>query len=140
MFGTATDDQLLAVDELRIGLVPWLAQAGCTFAKTMGDAFDELRGAAVPVVQPADHRYREHTAAITRLDLARDRRVSIEGQMRSSFVVVHEVRSKNSSEMLLVEDDDVVQALSLNRADQALHIRILPGRSPRRDNLFNTHV
>ena len=42
--------------------------------------------------------------------------------------------------MAFVENDDVIQALSANRSDEALNVRILPGRSARRDHLFNAHV
>ncbi len=42
--------------------------------------------------------------------------------------------------MAFVEYDCVIQAFAANRSDQTLNVWILPGRTPRRDDLFNTHV
>ena len=41
--------------------------------------------------------------------------------------------------MALVEDDDTVEALAANGADDPLDIGILPGRSWCRDNLRDAH-
>ncbi len=108
-------------------------------AETRQPVFGSSRP-TISMVQAADLRNRDDLAILGRINFSCDGRVAIQGQVSPRFVVVHEIRSKNSSEMSLVEDDDVVQALSPNRADQALYVRILPGRSPCRDNLFNAHV
>ena len=55
-------------------------------------------------------------------------------------MVVLEVRSKNALEVAFVEHNHMIQALTPNRSDQALNVWILPGRTPRRDDLFNAHV
>ena len=44
------------------------------------------------------------------------------------------------SQMALIENDDVIQTLSPDRADNSLYIRILPGRARRRDHLFDTQT
>ena len=55
--------------------------------------------------------------------------------MRAPLVVIGEVASENSCEMALVENNDVIQTLSSNAADNALDIRVLP-RAPRCDGTF----
>jgi len=39
--------------------------------------------------------------------------------------------------MTLIEDDHVVEKLSTKAPDHSLHIRILPGRGRRRDDLVD---
>src|SRR5882724_4768684 len=41
--------------------------------------------------------------------------------------------------MALAEDDDVIQAFSADRTDEALDVRVLPGRSWRSDDLRDPH-
>src|SRR5208337_3265968 len=41
--------------------------------------------------------------------------------------------------MALVDDHDLVEAFTTNRADDALDVGILPGRSWRRNDLFDSH-
>ena len=68
-------------------------------------------------------------------DVARVRRVNgswlrallAQRQMRSRGVVVGYVSAKHATQMSLVENDVMVETLSANRSDQALHIGILPG-------------
>jgi hypothetical protein len=42
--------------------------------------------------------------------------------------------------MPLVQDDHVIQHLTTNTANQTFHIRILPGRSRRNQDLFDAHM
>ena len=49
--------------------------------------------------------------------------------MRAGGVVVREVSAQQTSEMLFVDHDDVIEAFPSNRADDALGEGILPGRS-----------
>ena len=60
--------------------------------------------------------------------------------MRSSFVIIGDVRSKDSFQMSLIENDDVVKAFSAYRADQAFYVRRLPGRTICDDYFLHTHV
>ncbi len=41
--------------------------------------------------------------------------------------------------MACVENNDVIEALATDRADNALHIGVLPGRAQCRDDLLNSH-
>ena len=50
-----------------------------------------------------------------------------QGKMNSRRVVIGHVGAKHSTEMSLVENNEVVEAVSANRADQPLDIGILPG-------------
>ena len=43
-------------------------------------------------------------------------------------MIILEVRPKNSTEVLLVDHDDMIEALSTDTADEALNVRILPWR------------
>ena len=54
---------------------------------------------------------------LRQFDLARDRRVSIEGEMCSVLVIISEVRMEDPLKMPLVEHDDVPKALASDRAD-----------------------
>jgi hypothetical protein len=62
------------------------------------------------------------------LDRPMARRILIRGQMRSEFVVIGGVSGKDSTQMGVAEDDDVIEAFPADRADQSLRMPILPGR------------
>ncbi len=52
--------------------------------------------------------------------------VFVEREMRSRTVVVREVAGQNAAQMALAEDEDVVQTLAPDGADDALGEGILP--------------
>jgi hypothetical protein len=54
------------------------------------------------------------------------RRVLSEAEVRSGRVVVIEIRVQDALQMRGVPHDDVVQTLSSDRADDPLHISVLP--------------
>lgn len=53
--------------------------------------------------------------------------VPLQGEVSASVVVVAEVPSQDTLQVLLIEHDDVIQALPPDAADQLFRIRILPG-------------
>ena len=53
-------------------------------------------------------------------------RILPEGQMRSEFVVIAGVGSKDAARVGLTEDDDVIEAFPADRADQSLRMPVLP--------------
>jgi hypothetical protein len=55
------------------------------------------------------------------------RRILIQGQMRSEFVVIAGVGGKDSTQMRVAEDDDVIEAFPADRAYQSLRMSVLPG-------------
>ena len=54
------------------------------------------------------------------------RRILVQGQMRSEFVVIAGVGRKNLAQMGFAEDDDVIEAFAADRADQPLRMPVLP--------------
>ena len=60
--------------------------------------------------------------------------------MGARGVVVREVTAQQASEMPFVEHDDVIEAFSSNRPDDALGEGILPGRSRRDEDLANSQT
>ncbi len=81
----------------------------------------------VAVVQTTEHGLGRYFTAMDRSpDL---RRFPIERLMRPRRVVVLGVLAQSPQQVPLAERDDVVQALSPDASDHALHERILPRRS-----------
>src|SRR3981081_2601987 len=60
------------------------------------------------------------------LDRPMVRRILIQGQMRSEFVVIASVGCKDPAQMGLAEEDDVIKAFAADRADQSLRMPVLP--------------
>ena len=54
------------------------------------------------------------------------RRILVQGQMRSEFVVIVGVGRKNLAQLGFAEDDDVIEAFAADRADQPLRMPVLP--------------
>jgi hypothetical protein len=54
------------------------------------------------------------------------RRIFSQGQVRSEFVVIAGVGGKDSTQMGVAEDDDVIEAFPTDRADQPLRMPVLP--------------
>jgi len=65
------------------------------------------------------------------LDGSRIRTVHLQRAVNPPPMVVVEVACKESLEVALVEDNDVVKAFSSYGTDQALDVRVLPGGSIR---------
>lgn len=55
------------------------------------------------------------------------RRIFVQGQMCSAFVVIAGVGRKDPAQMALAEDDGMIEALPADRADQSLRVPVLPG-------------
>src|SRR2546425_11888091 len=91
-------------------------------------------------MKSADLRDRRDAPARSRLYFARMGAVVVEGLMRAGGVVVREVTAQQASEVPFVEHDDVIEAFSSNRPDDALGEGILPGRSRRDEDLANSQT
>ena len=87
------------------------------------------------VLQAADVWYLNDRAAGWRLCSPRDRRIFVQREVRAPLVIIGEEKSKRASQGLFIPDDDVIETLPPQGANQALHERILP-RRPRRDQDF----
>ena len=90
-------------------------------------------------MQPADHRDGDDLPFVGGLTRAQLRSVLVEREVGSGAVVVLEVSLQDASQVLLSEDDDVVQALAPNGADQALTRWIVPRRARRGQDLLDSH-
>ena len=96
-----------------------------SFAKNASAYMSLRRNAFITVMQAAELRDLDDPS-YTR-DLTRKWTLLVEAQMGPRSVVVSEIRSQGSLEMLPVQDHEMVQAVSSYGADEAFGIGILPG-------------
>ena len=66
------------------------------------------------------------------------RRIAAQSLMRSVGVVVLEILGQDAAQMALTENDHVIEALATYRADQPLHVGILPRTAVRGLDIFDT--
>jgi hypothetical protein len=92
------------------------------------------------VVEATDLRLFHDPPLARWLHLARPRSVAVEGLVRPRCVMICEVLTLNSLQVSFAPHEDFVEALSPDRADQALYERVLPRRVRCGDNLFNPHA
>jgi hypothetical protein len=59
--------------------------------------------------------------------------------MRARVVIIVEVISQGSAQVIFADDDQMIQTLPANRADYAFGVWILEWRSRRGDYFFNLH-
>jgi len=90
-------------------------------------------------MQPAKNGRRDDVT-IAAFGAARYRWVTREGLVWALVVVVLRVLAKDLEEMVLAESEDVVRALTADRADQALHECVLPRRPGGTDDLLDPHL
>jgi hypothetical protein len=80
----------------------------------------------VVVMKSAQHGTRtDHTGS---LNGARNRRILVQGSMRSDAIVIVGVGFQDPTQMHLTQDNDVVHALTPDRSDQPLGNAVLPRR------------
>src|SRR5512142_2639200 len=79
------------------------------------------------------------TLARFRLDGARVGAIPPQGKMGPRPMVVVSIRDQYPPQVTFVEDDDVVEALAPDRADDTLDVRVLPGRAWCRHDLRYAH-
>ena len=53
-------------------------------------------------------------------------RILVQGQMCPAFVVIGGVSRNDPAQMAFAEDNGMIEALSADRADQSLHMPVLP--------------
>lgn len=88
-------------------------------------------------MEAADLGERHDAATIGKAASSRDGRVLVQGEVCSRLVVIGEVGSEDPAEMPFVQDDDMVQALSADRADQSFDVAVLPRRSRSNRNILD---
>jgi hypothetical protein len=78
------------------------------------------------VVQSAQNRHRQRETHS--LDGTRDRRVLVQGQVRTSLVVIFLVGIEQMAQMPFAEHNNMVKTIPSDRTDQPLRISVLPWR------------
>src|SRR5262245_40708915 len=59
--------------------------------------------------------------------------------MRAKVVIIVQVISQGSAQVIFADDDQMIETLSADRANYAFGVWILPGTSGRRDHFFDPH-
>jgi hypothetical protein len=90
-----------------------------------------LHATLVAVVQPAEVRDTDDGLADRVEEMHGPRNGSIlgEGQMRARAIVMDPMGTKQAARVRLAQDDDVVEQVATNGANDVLAERILPGRA-----------
>src|SRR4029450_855914 len=132
----ATDPRGRGLGAPRRSAIWWLPRArgprGCTRSRS-GDAL-------VPVMEPADLGDGANPAAGRRLDVSGDGAVVLQRLMRTRTIVIGHVGAQETRQMSVIENEEMVEALSSNRADDPLCEGILPGRAGGGEDLANSHA
>ena len=72
--------------------------------------------------------------------IGRPWRILVERQVSARPMVVREVASQGTAQVLLAEDDDVIQTLAPDGADEALREGVLPWAVRRHHDLTDPHA
>ena len=118
-----------------------LLQAGVRGSGTALQPWGELEGdglekavrrsgrpAFVAMMEPADFGQLDDLTHSRGLDFSRVGSIFVQGEVGSRELVLGEVGMQNAAEMCLAKDDHVIEVLAPDRTDEALDVRILPGR------------
>ncbi len=81
----------------------------------------------VAMMQDTDLRDGDHTTPGGRLWLSAERRVPVQRQVGSTVVVIDDVVLEDASQVLIIENDQMVEALAPDRPDDSLSVWVLPG-------------
>jgi hypothetical protein len=95
--------------------------------------------AVVPMMESAEVRNRHDTLLGRRLERAWVRAVLVQRLMGARGIVVGQVSPQQPKEVSLVQDQEVVEALSPDRSDDPLDEGILPGCAWGDEHLTNPH-
>ncbi len=91
------------------------------------------------MVQPSDLRNGNHLTLGWWLYLPPEGRVPLQREVRPGVVVIGNVVLEDVPKMGFSENNQVINALASNRADDSLSVRILPGGSRCGNNLSYVH-
>src|SRR6266851_4303460 len=92
------------------------------------------------MMESADLGQRNDAAVLRWLDGARLRRILLEREMGARAVVVEEVAAQTTTEVSLVQDDDLVEQFAAEGANDAFGEGVLPGRAWRSENFGQPHA
>jgi len=91
-------------------------------------------------MQATDFGNRGDGAELRRLDRPSVGCILVEREVSASPVIVREVRGEEASQVPLAQNDDMVQALAPDRADESLREGILPRAVRGRENFTDSHA
>jgi len=91
-------------------------------------------------MKPAYFGKRKDLSHLRRMRSPAIRRILPERKVASRTVVIIKIRNQMAPERNLIQDDDVVEAFSADRADQPFDVRPLPGRSESGENLADVQA
>src|SRR6266446_2209370 len=91
------------------------------------------------MMQAADFRDGDDRARGRRAYRAGLRAILVERQMRSASVIVLEIGRQDAAQVGFIENDDVIETLAADRADDALDIGVLPRGARCSDDLVDPH-
>ena len=92
------------------------------------------------MVEATDFANRDDLAEFRPLNWPAVGRILVERQVSARPVVVRKVASKGTAEVLFAEDDDVIQTLTPDGADEALREGVLPRAVRRRQDFTDAHA
>src|SRR5213592_4951154 len=92
------------------------------------------------MVEATDFANRDDLAEFRPLNWAAVGRILVEREVSTRPVVVREVASQGAAQVPFAEDEDVIQTLAPNRADEPLREGILPGAVSRREDFTYAHA
>jgi hypothetical protein len=78
-------------------------------------------------MQAADFRDSDHLSDPAWHNRAGVGAILVERKMRAGSLVIVDVGGQHTTQMALVENHHVIQALAANRTDHALNVSVLPG-------------
>src|SRR5437899_11343912 len=92
------------------------------------------------MVEATDFANRDDLAEFRPLNWAAVGCILVEREVSARPVVVREVAGEGAAQVPFAEDEDVIQTLAPNRADEPLREGILPGAVSRREDFTYAHA
>ena len=92
------------------------------------------------MVEATDFANWDDRAEFRPLNWAAVGRILVEREVSARPVVVREVAGEGAAQVPFAEDEDVIQTLASDRADEPLGERILPGAMRRRQDFTDAHA
>ena len=92
------------------------------------------------MVEATDFANRDNPAEFRLLNWPAVGRILVERQVSARPVVVREVASQGTAQVLFAEDKDMIQTLAPDGADEALREGVLPWAVRRRQDFTDAHA
>ena len=92
------------------------------------------------MMQATDFADRHNLSSLRRLDRPSVRSILGEGEVGSAVVVVREVAGQDTAQVTLAQDEDVVETLAPDGADEPFREGILPRAAGGREDLLDLHA